>query len=50
MGYIKEPYGVDFFIKSRPLTDKDRRAISEFIRTDKAKYSTNNVRAKYAFA
>ncbi len=32
MGYIKEPKGVDFLIKSEPLTDKDRKDISEFIR------------------
>ena len=35
MGYIKEPQGVDFFIKSRELSDKDRAEISEFIRADK---------------
>ena len=28
MGYIKEPKGVDFIIKSEPLTDEDRKAIS----------------------
>jgi len=31
MGYIKEPKGVDFVIKSNPLTDKDRNEISELI-------------------
>jgi hypothetical protein len=31
MGHIKEPIGVDFIIKSDPLTDKERKAISEFI-------------------
>lgn len=31
MGHIKEPKGVDFIIKSDPLTDKERKAISEFI-------------------
>ena len=37
MGYIKEPTGVDFIIKSTPLTDKDRREISAFIKASKAK-------------
>ena len=31
MGFIKEPAGVDFVIKSEPLTDDERKAISEFI-------------------
>ncbi len=37
MGHIKEPKGIDFIIKSEPLTDEERKAISEFIRKDKAK-------------
>ena len=36
MGHIKEPKGVDFIIKSEPLTDEERKAISEFIRKDRA--------------
>lgn len=39
MGYIKEPEGVDFIIKSKPLTDKERAAISEFIRQYKEKHA-----------
>ena len=35
MGLIKEPDGVDFIIQSRPLTDKERKEISEFIRSRK---------------
>jgi len=31
MGYIKEPKGIDFIIKSNPLTDKDRNDISKLI-------------------
>lgn len=31
MGYIKEPKGVDFLIKSKPLTEKDKKEISKFI-------------------
>ena len=37
MGHIKEPKGVDFVIKSEPLTDEERKAISEFIRKDRAR-------------
>jgi len=33
MGYIKEPDGVDFVIKSTPLTDKDRREIEAYLNT-----------------
>jgi hypothetical protein len=37
MGYVKEPEGVDFIIKSEPLTDEDRKKISAFIAEYKAK-------------
>lgn len=30
MGHIKEPKGVDFIIKSKPLTNEERAAISKF--------------------
>jgi len=35
MGYIKEPEGVDFIINGKPLTEKQKKAISEFIQADK---------------
>ncbi len=35
MGYIKEPEGVDFIIKSDPLTDEARKEISAFIQNYK---------------
>ena len=35
MGYIKEPDGVDFIINSKPLTEKQKQAISAFIKADK---------------
>lgn len=38
MGHIKEPKGVDFVIESKPLTDEERKAISDFIRKDKEKH------------
>ena len=37
MGHIKEPDGVDFLIKGKPLTEKEKKAISEFIKADKEK-------------
>jgi hypothetical protein len=43
MGHIKEPKGVDFIIKSEPLTNEERAAISEFIRQYKAKHSNKRV-------
>lgn len=48
MGYIKEPEGVDFIIKGKPLTEKEKKAISEFIRADKerlAKQKCRNIRS-----
>jgi hypothetical protein len=37
MGHIKEPKGVDFIIESKPLTEEERKKISDFIRKDKVK-------------
>ena len=31
MGHIKEPDGIDFFVDSKPLSDQDRKKISEAI-------------------
>ena len=36
MAHIKEPKGVDFIIQSPPLTDDERKKISEFIRKSKS--------------
>ena len=38
MGFIRAPKGVDFVIKSEPLTDKERQEISKFIADYKAKH------------
>lgn len=46
MGYIKEPEGVDFIIKSKPLTDKERKAISKFIKDYKAKHAEKKLSKK----
>jgi hypothetical protein len=39
MGYVKEPEGADFIINSRPLAKKEELAISEYIKTCKAKHA-----------
>jgi len=39
MAHIKEPEGVDFLIQSPPLTDEERKEISELIKKMKAKPS-----------
>lgn len=36
MGYVKEPLGVDFVVDSTPLTNEDRKRISEIIAYYKA--------------
>ena len=38
MGHVKTPKGVDFIIESKPLTDKERLEISEFIKKSKVKH------------
>jgi hypothetical protein len=43
MGHIKEPKGVDFIIKSEPLTEKEQAAISEYIKNYKMKHSKKKV-------
>jgi hypothetical protein len=48
MGHIKEPDGVDFVIKSRPLTKKEEGAISEYIRAYKEKRSRKQLLTKGA--
>lgn len=37
MGLIKEPLNVDFVVDPRPLTAKERKMISDFIKADKLK-------------
>lgn len=38
MGFVREPKGVDFVIKSEPLTDKERQEISKVIAECKAEH------------
>ena len=44
MGYIKEPDGVDFIINSKPLTEKQKEAISAFIKADKERIANLKTR------
>lgn len=39
MAHIKEPKDIDFIIKSEPLTEEERKAISEFIHEYKSKHN-----------
>ena len=44
MGHIKEPDGVDFVINGKPLTEKEKKAISEFIKADKERIAKQKAR------
>jgi hypothetical protein len=44
MGHIKEPDGVDFIIKGKPLTEKEKKAISEYIKAEKEKIAKQKLR------
>jgi hypothetical protein len=44
MGLIKGPSGVDFYVESKPLTDKEREMISQHIREYKAKITKRKSR------
>jgi hypothetical protein len=46
MGHIREPKGVDFLIKSEPLTDNARKEINEFIREYKKKSALKSIQKK----
>lgn len=45
MGLIREPLDVDFYVVNRPLTDTDRKIISEYIQNCKKKKHLANKRA-----
>jgi len=45
MGHIKEPEGIDFVIESRPLTNTERKEISELIKALKKKKTVRKKRA-----
>ncbi|QQS50974.1 MAG: hypothetical protein IPM71_15570 [Bacteroidota bacterium] len=37
MGLIREPLEVDFFVDPKPLTEKEKKMISDYIKADKEK-------------
>ena len=37
MGLIREPLDVDFYVDPKPLTKKEKKMISDFIKADKEK-------------
>lgn len=44
----KEPFDLDFVVDPRPLTKKEKLAISEFIKADKSKKALQEKRTKKA--
>jgi hypothetical protein len=49
MEHIKEPVGVDFIINGKPLTEKEKMAISAFIKADKEKNAKQKPRRSRKF-
>lgn len=49
MGLIREPLEVDFFVDPRPLTVKEKKMISDFIKADKEKRKSKNLIKKGKF-
>ncbi|MCE2733526.1 MAG: hypothetical protein O9302_01530 [Cyclobacteriaceae bacterium] len=48
MELLKEPIDVDFVVDPRPLTDKERKLISDFIKNDKLKSAKKSKTLKNA--
>lgn len=46
MGLIKEPLEVNFVVDRRPLTKAEENALSEFIKADKKKGQSKDLRKK----
>lgn len=46
MRHITTPKGIDYIIQSKPLSDKERREISEFIKKSKEKNKRKNIALK----
>ncbi len=47
MGFIREPEGIDFVIKSKPLTEKQEKELSEFIAMRKHEIKTKSKKGTY---
>jgi hypothetical protein len=50
MGLIREPLDLDFFVDPRPLTEKEKKTISDFIKADKEKRKGKKSSKKGAYA
>lgn len=48
MGLIREPRDVDFFVDPKPLTDEERKMISDYIKKDKQKRKQRERKGKKA--
>jgi hypothetical protein len=46
MGLIREPLDVDFFFDPKPLTKKEQKVISDFIKSDKSKRKLKSLQKK----
>jgi len=46
MGLIREPLEFDFFVDPKPLTKKDIKLISDYIKADKEKRSKRKASSK----
>lgn len=46
MGLVREPQGVDFTVESRPLTDNEKKEISEIIEHYKKTGEIKKVKTK----
>lgn len=46
MGLIREPLEVDFFVDPRPLTEKEKEMISDYIKADKEKRKSKKTAKK----
>jgi hypothetical protein len=49
MGLIREPLEVDFFVDPRPLTEKEKKMISDYIKADKDKRKRLLLKMKVAY-
>lgn len=47
MGFIREPEGIDFVIKSNPLTKKQEKELSAFIAKRKQEIKTKSKKGTY---
>lgn len=49
MGLIREPLEVDFFVDPKPLTEKDKALISDYIKLDKERRGRKQLTKKSTY-